>query len=251
METDSRGQPSEHDTGASDGQDPLAALFSEFARTVQQEDDAHATLVEIVRTAIFLIPGCDEASVCVVQGRGSVTAAAPSGELSRLVDAIQERFQQGPGLDAARKRATVRVCDMATETRWPQFTRAALAQGLEGMLSIQLYVESQDLGALNLFSRQRNAFSDESEHVGLMFAAHAAVAYAGACETGKLARRVITQQLIGQAQGILMERFKVMDHKAFAMLVKASQHTNAKLRDVAEQLVETGALRQPQQPPGA
>jgi AmiR/NasT family two-component response regulator len=57
-----------------------------------------------------------------------------------------------------------------------------------------------------------------------------------------LKRAVGTRQLIGQAQGILMERLKVTDERAFGLLVRASQDTNRKLVDIAAELVATGGL---------
>ena len=48
------------------------------------------------------------------------------------------------------------------------------------MLSIQLWVEGDDLGALNLYSYEADAFTDESENIGLLVASHAAVAFAEA-----------------------------------------------------------------------
>ena len=237
-----RGRPSAQDTAGLAGQDELAMLLSAFARSAQQQSDPQATLVEIVRAAVELVPGCDEGSISVVLGRKTITSEAASGELPGRVDALQERLRQGPCLDAAYEHVTVRVADMSTETRWPDFTRGALELGAAGMLAFQLYVEDNDLGALNLFSRRPGAFDDESEHVGLMFAAHAAVAYASSRESARMARGLASQQLIGQAQGILMERHKVSDDRAFAILVQASQHTNVKLRDIAARLVESGVL---------
>jgi len=148
-------------------------------------------------------------------------------------------------MDAVYEQETVRVADMATEPRWPQFTQRALAAGAAGMLSMQLYVEGDNLGALNLFARKAGAFNDESEHVGLLFAAHAAVAYAGAQQQAKTTRAVATRQLIGQAQGILMERHKLTGDQAFALLVRASQRTNTALRHLAERLVHSGNLDLP------
>lgn len=243
-----RGQPSSQDDGGQQGENVLAGTFSDFARTADRLDP-HGTLVEIVRAAVQLVPGCDEASISVVLGRRKVTAEAASGDLPRAVDALQEGLQQGPCLDAAYQHATVRVSDMATETRWPRFAPAALAEGAAAMLSIQLYVEGDDLGALNLFARQAGAFTDESEHVGLMLAAHAAVAYSGARREERMARGLLTQQVIGQAQGILMERYKLTDDRAFALLVRASQDRNLKLRDLALQLVRSGEWQQPQPVP--
>jgi len=237
------GQPSAQDSGGSDGEDGLAETLSSFARDAEQRDP-HETLVEIVRSAVELIPGCDEASISVVLGRRKVTSEAASGDLPATVDALQEQLQQGPCLDAAYLAATVRVADMASETRWPLFAPAALAEGAAGMLAIQLYVKDDDLGALNLFSRRAGAFTDESEHVGLMFAAHAAVAYAAARREERMSRGLLTQQVIGQAQGILMERFKLTEDRAFALLVRASQHRNLKLRDLAFELVRSGEWQQ-------
>lgn len=236
------GQPSAQDSGGSDGRDALAALFSDFARVVQQQTDPHTTMVEIVRAAVALIPGCDEGSISVVRGRRSVTSEAASGELPQVVDAIQDEVQQGPCLDAVYQQETVRVADMASETRWPRFTARACQAGAAGMLSFQLYVEGDNLGALNLFSRRPWAFNDESEHVGLLFASHAAIAYAAAQQQANMARTVATRQLIGRAEGILMERHKITGDQAFALLVRASQHTHLKLRDVAERLIHSGDL---------
>lgn len=238
-----RGQPSEADTGESDGEDSLAEAFSEFARSAEAKADEAETLAEIVRAAVALIPGCDEGSVSLVFGRRKVTSEAASGQLPAIVDRIQEELHEGPCIDAAYLELTVRVSDMAAETRWPAFSPRALAAGAAGMLSFQLYVEDDDLGALNLFSRVAGAFDDESEHVGRMFAAHAAIAFSAARKQSVLARSIETRDLIGQAKGILMERHKVTADQAFALLVRVSQQQNIKLRDIADQLVHSGALR--------
>jgi AmiR/NasT family two-component response regulator len=93
-----------------------------------------------------------------------------------------------------------------------------------------------------LLARTAFTFDDESEHIGLLFASHAAIAYSAARDHAGMARNVLTRQLIGQAQGILMERYKITDDQAFALLVRVSQHRNVKLRDVAGILVRSGAL---------
>ena len=248
-EPDDRGQPSAGDSGSAAGQDQLAVEFSVLARALQQQEDPHDTLVEIVRSAVRLIPGCDEGSISVVLSRRQVMSEAASGELPRAVDALQEQVQQGPCLDAAYQQETVRVPDMASEQRWPRFAEKALQAGAAGMLSFQLYVEGDNMGALNLYSRKAGAFDDESEHVGLLFASHAAIAYAAARKHSGLARSVATRQLIGQAQGMLMERHQLTGDQAFALLVRASQRSNVKLREVAEQLVRCGALAEGGKPP--
>ena len=243
---DRRGEPSVADTGNADARDELALLFSTFARSLQQQPDPDRTLIEVVRAAVDLIPGCDEASISVVIGREKTFSQAASSDLPRVVDALQESLREGPCLDAAYEHQSVRVADMASEPRWPNFTAAALAAGAAGMLSLQLYVEDDDLGALNLYSRTAWAFNDESEHVGLMLAAHAAVAIAASRKQANLIRSVATRQLIGMAQGILIERHKLTPDQAFELLVRVSQHRNTKLRDVADRLVQSGHLDSPE-----
>ena len=240
-----RGEPSDGALGTFDGEDELAAAFAAFARSVQQQDDLDSTLAEIVRAAVELVPGCTDGSISVVLGHKSISSHAASSDLAGIVDDIQESTGQGPCLDAAYVHETVRVPDMATDTRWPLFAARALEAGAAGMLACQLYVEGDNLGALNLFSRTAGGLGEESEHIALMFAAHAAVAYADAQQKDGLARTVATRQLIGRAEGILIERHRVTPEQAFAMLVRVSQHRNVKLREIAERLVMSGNLDGP------
>lgn len=197
--------------------------------------------MEIVAAAVEMIPGCDEGSISVVVGK-SVSSDAASGELPRVVDAIQTEVGQGPCLDAVRLATTVLVSDMATETRWPSFSHRAALAGAAAMLSFHLYVEGESLGALNLFARSAGAFTPESEHIGVLFASHAAIAFASAQKLARVQVRGASQLVIGQAEGILMERHKVTSDVAFGMLVRTSQARNTKLAQVADQLVIEGRL---------
>lgn len=237
-----RGEPSARNTGSASAEYGLASDLSDLARELQREEDPEAILVDVVQAAVRLIPGVQEGSISVVTARRRVASRAPSGELPRRVDKLQAETGEGPCMDAAYEQQTVRVPDMAHERRWPRFAPAALAAGAASMLSFQLYVERDDLGALNLYSRQPNAFDDESEQVGLMFAAHAAIAYAHAAKASHLGQAVASRDLIGQAKGILMERYKINGDQAFRLLTRLSQDANRKLRDVAEELVHSGEL---------
>jgi transcriptional regulator with GAF, ATPase, and Fis domain len=235
------GQPSAQDEGTADV-NVLAQQFGELARTLQTFEDADQTLDEVVHSAVRLIPGADDGSISVVTRRQQVTSRHPSSDLPRLVDALQEEVGEGPCLDAMFEQQTVRVSDMASEERWPRFASRAAEIGAKSMLSFQLYVEGDNMGALNLYGRQAGGFDDESEQVGLLFASHAAVAFADAQQIDRLREGMATRDLIGQAKGILMERYKVTADQAFRMLVKASNDINRPLRSVAEALATTGAL---------
>lgn len=240
-----RGRPSSSDTGASTGLDALAHRLSDLARTLEQEDDLPETLQAIVHAAAGTIPGAQHASISAVKARREVVTLAATGELPRAVDRAQYETGQGPCLDSLFEQRTVRLSDVGAEERWPQFCARAAERGMGSMLSLQLFVDGDDLGALNLHSEAVNAFDDDSEHVGLLFASHAAVAMAGAQEQNRLREGMHTRDLIGQAKGILMERFNIDAEQAFRLLVKASQDRNQKLRDIAHQLAHTGDLTAP------
>jgi ANTAR domain-containing protein/GAF domain-containing protein len=222
------------------GLDDLATRLSELARDLQRQDDADHTMEMIVCAAVDVIPGVDEASISVVLGRRRVESHAATGDLPRVVDAIQREVGEGPCLDAVYDQHTVSVPDLGKEERWPKFCKRAFEAGAGSMLSFQLYVEGDNLGALNLYARQPGSFDEESTHVGLLFAAHAAVAYAGAQRQEQLRLGMSSRDLIGQAKGILMERHNLTGQRAFQLLVQASQDKNRRLHEIAEELVRSG-----------
>jgi hypothetical protein len=244
--TGGRGEPSTADTGTAVA-NALAEGLSVLARELEEHDDPETMLAAIVAAAVAMVPGAEEGSISVILGRRQVTSQAPTSELPLRVDAIQEETQQGPCLDAAYEQQTVRVGNLATEDRWPRFAQRASATGAASMLSLQLYVEGDNLGALNLYARSPDAFTDESEQIGLLFAAHAAIAYAGVRKEAQLAQALMSRDLIGQAKGILMERYKITGERAFLLLVRVSQTSNRRLYDVAEELVLQGHFRAPEQ----
>jgi ANTAR domain-containing protein/GAF domain-containing protein len=178
-----------------------------------------------------------------VHNRRRIVSAATTGELARRFDDLQQETGEGPSLDAMYHQQTVHVDDLAADPRWPELTRRATAElGVASVLSFQLFVHDNDLGALSLLARLPGAFTDESERIGLLFASHAAIAVADALDTNHITTALGSRDVIGQAKGILMERYKITTPVAFALLAKTSQDTNRKLHEVAELLAQTGSL---------
>ncbi len=220
-----------------DSQD-LANVLSDVARALQAEHGLEETLQAIVLSAADTIPGADHVGISSVLHKRLVETVARTDELVDTVDKVQYETGEGPCMDAAWEHETFRVDDLTTETRWPRFGPAALNLGIRSILAFQLYVVGDNLGALNIYSGDPGAFDDESQHVGQLFAAHAAVAFAGSRRERQLTEAISSRDLIGQAKGILMQRHRVSGDKAFEILIKASQDSNIKLREVAGFLVE-------------
>ena len=237
---------SRHHADPERGED-LATLLSEVAQTLQREPGLRATLQGIVDGAVALVPGAEHASLSTIVHRREMVTPASSGVLPEAVDRAQVETGEGPCLDTLYEQRTARIPAMEQEQRWPRFAARALGLGVHSMLAVQLFVEGDSLGALNLFSSSPGAFGEESEHVALLFASHAAVAMFEAREQENLRGAIDFRDLIGQAKGILMERHKMTAAAAFLVLSRVSQTSNRTLREVASELVFQGSvdLREP------
>jgi GAF domain-containing protein len=220
----------------------LSEIMSGVARNLQQQGDVSATLVAISRAAVTNVPGTDGCCISYVVARRAIETRAWTGDRFRAIDQLQTRIQEGPCLDAVWQHRTVRIDDMTTERRWPRFAPEAARLGAASSLSFQLFVVGDNLGALNLYAGTPHAFDAESEDVGLVFATHAAVALIGAQQQEHLRTAVLTRDVLGQAKGILMERYKLTADQAFHLLARVSQHTNRRMVDLAHELTETGAM---------
>lgn len=239
---DRRGRPSPGATGDAVHQD-LAQALADLARRLQRQSDPLSVMQVIVAAVPGTIPGAEDATVSLVHNRKRVLSAAFTSERARRFDELQQETHQGPCLDAMYLQQTVRVDDLSADARWPQLARRATVElGVASMLSFQLFVHANDLGSLNLLAGRPNAFTDESERTGLLFASHAAIALADAQDLDNVSTALNRRDVISQAKGILMERYKITAPMAFALLAKTSQETNTRVYDVAEILTQTGLL---------
>jgi GAF domain-containing protein len=228
----------------------LAAQFAAVARALESQGSVQATLQRVVEIARLIVPGCHHAGVTVLR-RGRPETPAATDEVSSEVDKVQYETGEGPCLSAIVEQHMFRTGDLAAETRWPKFSRPAVERtGVRSVLAYRLFTSGETFGALNLYSRERDAFDDDAVGVGTILTAHAALAFARAREreqiTG-LEQAVASNRAIGMAIGILMAIRRIGPDEAFDLLRRVSQRTNRKLREIADEVVHTGQL--PEVPP--
>lgn len=210
------------------------------ARDMQDDDSPREAMDRAVMIATKIIPGCDAAGVCVVYRGDRIDTHATSTDDLRQVDALQHELDEGPCLDALHREDTVRSNDLSADERWPRWgPQVADSVGYHSIVSYRLFSSEQNLGALNLYGRSTGAFTSDDIHDGLALAAHVGVALAAAQEVENLEKALGGRTVIGQATGILMERFDMTADRAFSVLTRLSQHKNVKLRELAEQIVTT------------
>jgi GAF domain-containing protein len=230
------------------GGDPSSELtisFSETVRTLFSAGSVTDTLAQVVELAVATIEGCDYAGLFLVDG-DVVTTPVHTHPIVDEIDALQHRTGEGPCLEAITQGAIFYAEDLAQDDRWPDFGPQAITAGMRSVLALPL-VAYGTVGALNLFARYPAAFGVVDRGKAALLASLAGLALSAAHShedeerrTDNLHAALSTREVIGQAEGILMERERITANEAFDILRRASQHLNLKLREVAQTLVDTG-----------
>lgn len=218
--------------------------LSQLLLTDEPVDDA---LQRVAELAVATIAACEMADVTLVDDSDSPQRARTDPDGPSL-DLIQLECGDGPVLEAVRTSEPVRVDSVRRAGRWAEFAAAAAAAGVESCLVMPLLVRGACIGALNLYSRGPSAFDGDSERVGAMFAAQAAVVIANAqlhqaCVdlTSQLEEALLSRAVIEQAKGVVMAQEHCGAQEAFERLRWRSQQENRKVRDLAHDLVERAA----------
>ncbi|MCH1867002.1 GAF and ANTAR domain-containing protein [Nocardioides sp. CFH 31398] len=223
----------------------LPERMAEAARDLQVQQDPAATYAAATRLAHDNILGCHAASLSMVRRSGSdriVNFAATHPGASRA-DELQTEHSEGPCLDSIVEAVTTYSPSLAHDHRWPRWGPEVVEQtGLRSVLSFQLFTHLDTLGALNLYSLDKDGFGAEDQHDGQVLAAHVAIAFAAAQRIDALDHALSTRTVIGQATGILMERYQVSSEVAFRILGRISSQEERKIRDLAREVVSTGRL---------
>lgn len=202
--------------------------------------DLDETLDQITAAAVQLIPDGDFASITIRDRDDRLMTVSATDERLGPLDEKQYELREGPCYDAATDTGHVVSPDLENDSRFPRFGPVAAAAGIGSQAAFRLFERDGAQGALNVYSTKPGAFTEIADLAGL-FQSQATVALAYAHEVTNLREAVETRTTIGQAMGILMERFTLTDERAFAFLTRLSQTRNIKLRLIAEELVTEAA----------
>jgi GAF domain-containing protein len=223
----------------------LEVELSELAGMLLANETLDTTLERVAKVAVRAVPACDAAGVSMAE-KGQVVTAAISEDLVATVDRHQYDTHEGPCLESLRTGEPRRSERLSDDRRWPAFAPRAVAEGVVSCLSIPLVVGNHGTaGALNMYSRSE-AFQQSDEDAGLEFGIPASAAVANARAYAKsrelvdqLQEALQSRDVIGQAKGVLRARTGCSAEEAFATLREMSQRRNVKLRDIAQEVVET------------
>jgi len=217
--------------------------FARLAEQLQAEHHQQLTLDRISTLAVQAVDSCDYCGIILREADGELITAAASDPVAAQAGDLQRHFREGPCVDAVWDLGTLAVNDLDTETRWPNWSPAAAALGIRSVLSLRLDVTGTPLAAsLNLFATVADAFDSTDLAIASVFARHAATALAAVRLEEGLRAAARSRQIVGVAEGMLMQRFGLSLDQSFELLRRYSQTNNIKLRTLAERLAESGGI---------
>jgi GAF domain-containing protein len=230
----------------------LTDVYSALARVVLVDRELNDVLTEICGIARDAVPGAEATSITLMQGDKAWTAAY-QGEMAMQADDIQYATGHGPCMDAGRTGMVLLSNDLATETRWPDYApRVVQELAVRSSLSAPLPFQGATIGGLNTYSTRTDAYRPESGVAAEAVAAHIAVAVMNADahaearnQANHLKIALESRKVIDMALGILVATHRCSPDQAFAILSRASQNRNQKLRDLAAAMVESTVKSSP------
>jgi hypothetical protein len=234
--------------------DPLARLLT-TAEAIEGLRDLFAAeeplddvASRVAQTALAAIPHADVISITVLSWPNSRTAACTDEEALEI-DNQQYASGQGPCIEAALQRTTLRAIVAEEHNRWPEFVEAAQRAGISASLSVPLLIGSLDseqelVGSLNIYSHNAVAFDEFDAELMRLYSVAAGQAISNSNRWQKsretvshLETALVSRSDIDMAKGALIALYGCGPEEAFARLKDESQRRNIKVRDIARELL--------------
>ncbi|OBA76138.1 response regulator receiver protein [Mycobacterium sp. 1554424.7] len=225
----------------SDDKNTVVGQLTELMASLDRHGtETTAGLRELVENGVRHVPGCQYSGITLAERGNAVTSVVATHRYAAVLDTIQNRCQEGPCLAAAWRHHMMYVDDLNVDQRWPRYQRDALeATPIRSMASYELYDDDRSMAALNFYADHPHAFTDESLEIGGIFATHVALAWSMMRRQDQFRSALASRDAIGQAKGVIMERFNLDAVEAFELLTRLSQRSNTKLVDIAEGLIDS------------
>lgn len=223
-----------------DSKTVVSQLTDLIAALDRQETDTSAGLHELLDSGARHVAGCQYAGITLADKTKTVTNVVATHRYPMVLDAIQNQYGEGPCLSAAWRHHMMHVEDLNVEQRWPTYQQHALEETpIRSILSYELFADGGSMAALNFYAEHPHAFSDESLEIGAVFATHIGLAWSMMRRQDQFRNALASRDIIGQAKGVVMERFNLDAIEAFELLSRLSQQSNTKLIDIARSLIDS------------
>lgn len=217
------------------------ADLAAVAESLNDSTSAVEMLQAIVAVARDALEEIDHVGITLRPRKGPMSTDASTDETVLVLDQIQYDLDEGPCVSAARGPGTVVVAEhLRHHGDWHEFVQRAIPHGVRSVLAVRLFTHDGTVGVLNMYSVTSDTISAETRDTAELFATHAAYAYGHRRQVDDLHLALETRELIGNAVGIVMERYDLDRDRAFEYLVRTASTSEVKLRVLAAELVGGG-----------
>lgn len=219
----------------------IVTQLVELVTSLERENsDTAAGLHELIDNGVHHVTGSQYAGITLAEKSKSVNSVAATHRYPMVLDAIQNKYGEGPCLAAAWEHHVMHIADLAAEQRWQRYRRHALEQTpIRSILSFELFVDRTSMAALNFYADAPHAFTEESVELGTVYATHIALAWSMMRRQDQFRSALASRDIIGQAKGVIMERFDLDAVEAFELLTRLSQQSNTRVVDIATALIDS------------
>lgn len=218
----------------------VASMSVQLGRDLVAHDDLQPALQTVVDVAPE-IASADAASITVLD-HGRYRTAATTDPSVVEADSLQYALGEGPCVDATDENEHYLISDVANDPRWPRWGPRAAGLGVGSVLAVHVRVGDTSIGAINLYSHAGRDYGLEDISVGYMLASQVGAALAAVTKIENLTVGMDRRTIIGQAQGIIMQKYDLDAGVAWNTMVRLSQDSNIKVRLLAEEIVSKRAL---------
>ena len=216
--------------------------FAELAESLHAAPTPDRTAEQVVTYARQQLDA-NYGGITLIRRGGQLETIGATDPLVEQVDDLQCEFDEGSCRDSSWRHETLVSEDLATDLRWPRWAPKVADLGIASVLAAELTAnQDRRIGSINLYWTRPRRFTADDMAFANIFARHAALALSTSFKLAGLNVALDGRKLIGQAQGILMERHGLDEARAFEVLKRYSQDHNIKLRHVAEHLIATRRL---------
>jgi hypothetical protein len=212
------------------------------------------SLNQLVTLATRQVRACSGATAALWRDRELVIMAASHPDLPELIEA-QLSSGRGPVPDALTGGEPVSVPDMLTETRWPEYTTAALRRGVRCSITLSYRqgardaTPDRDAVTLSLFAARPRVLEASQLDVAELLVTYGGAVMGNAADFSDAQRTAQQlrdaaelQAVVDQARGMLMQTLSCTSDEAMRWLRRTSQERNIRVSDVAGMIVAGGGL---------
>jgi hypothetical protein len=221
----------------------LAAAFFELSDIHNRDFDMTSYAHLLAGHSVQLL-NVDAAGLLLSEEDGQLEATGATTDAARLLQLIQLRLDEGPGIDSVRTQRPVSVPDLRSDPRWGAFRTAVLNAGFAAVHAVPMQVRGDVIGSMSLFRRRAGGLSEDDLALGESLV-HVATncmllnraVGKGEKLSGQLQTALNTRVAIEQAKGILAERRGSTLDSAFELMRAFARHDRRQLTEVAHAVI--------------